>query len=542
MRLLLFLFVLFITHPARADCTNPARKEGTVIYNADHKVAQFCNGTDWIGMAGGSTSIMEGDTMVTGWPDAVMCLSSSPNWGVIFFFPRYMPYTDGRYWYRNSYSNQDYDIRFNDDGSFYDSTATTSCSNKSIAQLYIDGLAFNFVGGQVSAGGYNGDNLGNHTATQNIVLGTNYLSGDGGDKGIQIADDGGAVFNSGHLITGHANGALVFNSGPAGLSSSTGFHFRANETVGEHLPPYTALMRITADGNVGIGTDNPQEKLHISGISYPTIRIQETSGSSDPQLFVDGASARTRRIGLSTDGINRWTINADSSTESGTNTGSNFALYRFNDDGDYVGTPFYISRASGDVGIGTTTPTRTLFVNGDGYFIATPTNGNAVLSIRNPDVTGQGDNHTHFGYNNNGTISNYLRGDVTHVSTATFQIVGNAYKPGGGSWSASSDARLKNINGTYESGLSEIIRLNPVRFHYKADNPRNEPSNQEFIGLVAQATQKIMPEMVNKGNDGYLNLDTTPLIFALVNAIKELETKNKEQTQRIDNLERRLAQ
>lgn len=39
--------------PALADCANPAGVESQIVYNADYKVLQFCNGTDWISMGGG---------------------------------------------------------------------------------------------------------------------------------------------------------------------------------------------------------------------------------------------------------------------------------------------------------------------------------------------------------------------------------------------------------------------------------------------------------------------------------------------------------
>lgn len=50
-----FLALLFLclTSPAFAACSSPAGVDGQQIYNADHKVMQFCDGTDWISMAGG---------------------------------------------------------------------------------------------------------------------------------------------------------------------------------------------------------------------------------------------------------------------------------------------------------------------------------------------------------------------------------------------------------------------------------------------------------------------------------------------------------
>lgn len=37
-----------------AACTGPSAAAGVMIYNTDHKVMQYCNGTEWVGMGGGS--------------------------------------------------------------------------------------------------------------------------------------------------------------------------------------------------------------------------------------------------------------------------------------------------------------------------------------------------------------------------------------------------------------------------------------------------------------------------------------------------------
>lgn len=57
------VFVLSAPLPAFADCTDPAKPEGTIIYNKDHKVMQFCDGLEWIAMSppgGGITGAPEG--------------------------------------------------------------------------------------------------------------------------------------------------------------------------------------------------------------------------------------------------------------------------------------------------------------------------------------------------------------------------------------------------------------------------------------------------------------------------------------------------
>jgi hypothetical protein len=142
--------------------------------------------------------------------------------------------------------------------------------------------------------------------------------------------------------------------------------------------------------------------------------------------------------------------------------------------------------------------------------------------------------------------------------SSNLNAFGNAFKPGGGSWSASSDARIKEVRGAYEAGLAEVAQLNPVRYCYLANDTRNPPapgetapyptSNHfqvagiEFAGLIAQEVEAIFPGMVSQ-HAGYLDgepvtdlrqMDTTPLIFALVNAVKELSGRLRAAEDKID--------
>jgi hypothetical protein len=123
---------------------------------------------------------------------------------------------------------------------------------------------------------------------------------------------------------------------------------------------------------------------------------------------------------------------------------------------------------------------------------------------------------------------------------------GQAYKAGGGSWGTISDRRVKTVQGDYENGLAAINALRPVVYRYKERQTEFAApigSDRDYIGLVAQETEEAMPEMVTKAR-GYLldgtmvddlrEMDTSPLVFALVNAVKEL-------TSRIEALEARLA-
>jgi hypothetical protein len=127
-------------------------------------------------------------------------------------------------------------------------------------------------------------------------------------------------------------------------------------------------------------------------------------------------------------------------------------------------------------------------------------------------------------------------------------VNGTAAKPGGGSWTTWSDIRLKDIQGNYEKGLKEIIALKPVKFNYKEGNACNLPSDQNYVGFIAQDVQKVFPEAVAEGKDGYLSLDVNSINVAMVNAVKELKAENDQlksenelMNERITKLEKLVA-
>jgi hypothetical protein len=116
-------------------------------------------------------------------------------------------------------------------------------------------------------------------------------------------------------------------------------------------------------------------------------------------------------------------------------------------------------------------------------------------------------------------------------------VNGTAAKTGGGSWSVFSDIRLKEIKAPYDYGLLQILKLDPVRYEYKEGNELDLPSGGEYVGLVAQDVQKVIPEAVEENDEGYLLLKSDPIIWAMLNAIKELKAENEELKKRIEVLE-----
>jgi hypothetical protein len=153
------------------------------------------------------------------------------------------------------------------------------------------------------------------------------------------------------------------------------------------------------------------------------------------------------------------------------------------------------------------------------------------------------------GYTLQVDLNNHLYQFVVETGLATtidasgsLTITGNGFKPGGGAWTATSDARIKTIAGDYTLGLEEIVQLEPVLYRYKGndappkgDSPHKQAiaASRTFVGLVAQAVEGVFPGMVTKG-EGWIDgdkvtdlrsLNTTELVFALVNAVKTLAAR-----------------
>ena len=109
----------------------------------------------------------------------------------------------------------------------------------------------------------------------------------------------------------------------------------------------------------------------------------------------------------------------------------------------------------------------------------------------------------------------------TSAPDQRLSVNGDADKTGGNTWLAFSDERLKNIKGNFNSGLKAVMQLQPIRYEYKQDNALGLKSNGEHIGFGAQAVQKIIPEAVTKNSAGYLMVNGDPIMWTMLNAIKE---------------------
>ena len=271
-------------------------------------------------------------------------------------------------------------------------------------------------------------------------------------------------------------------------------------------------LKVSSTGKVGLRTATPVLDLHITSSDTPAHRLEQTNAG--------GFTAQT------------WDI------------AGNEANFFVRDVTGGSRLPFRIRpgaptssldiSATGNVGIGIASPGRSLQVHSA---------ANTVIQVTdNTSGSASSDGFQLIQSGANSFLENQEAGSLTLRTSATDRITitsagnvgiataaptdnlsvnGTASKPGGGAWAVFSDERLKNIKGSFSSGLNAVLQLQPIRYQYKPDNALGLKSNAEYVGFGAQAVQRLIPEAVSRNENGYLQINNDPIIWTMLNAIKE---------------------
>ena len=81
----------------------------------------------------------------------------------------------------------------------------------------------------------------------------------------------------------------------------------------------------------------------------------------------------------------------------------------------------------------------------------------------------------------------------TTSPTHLLELNGGAYCDGTGDWITGSDVNYKkDISDLTDYGLAEIMNLRPIRYVHKADE-----SERVQLGLIAQEVKPVIPEVVD---------------------------------------------
>jgi hypothetical protein len=232
--------------------------------------------------------------------------------------------------------------------------------------------------------------------------------------------------------------------------------------------PAAAIDRfdIAANGNVGIGTMAPNALLTVGYGSEALTGNYVSVGSSSSNSGLIAGQAAGRNL------VTRWVYNATPQNALAQLYTGGYAN-RLEIDASSIALN---GNTSANVGIGTKSPAQKLEVSG---------------TIRQTGCI-------------NGTPSANSSGDLT----------------------CSSDARLKNIYGPYKGGLGVLEKIDPQRFSFKP-NSANPHERFVHVGFIAQNVRAVLPEASDTEKDGYYSLDTTAILAASVNAIKELQASNQ---------------
>jgi len=276
----------------------------------------------------------------------------------------------------------------------------------------------------------------------------------------------------------------------AALDGNLEFRFGSNTTVASN----PAMMLLTDDGKLGVSEVAPLVKLHVENQG---IGLQAADVVGE-EVVIEASDAV---LGIYSSGTGAWGSAITLGEGSGTGVVDKWTMMR---------------STSGQ-------NSKLVFMHGT-----------------NPSYW---QNDVHMTLTSQGRL-----GIGTQNPGFDLEVVGNAGKPGGGSWSTASDRRLKRDIRDLEGSLEQLLALRGVTFEYLDPESIHETAG-ERVGMIAQEVRKVFPDWVHEAQDGYLRLTFSGFEALTVEALRELreekdaeiEGLRREHGREIDALAHRLA-
>ena len=362
------------------------------------------------------------------------------------------------------------------------------------------------------------DNLGDHTATQNIKLNSKWLSNDGDSEGIRINNDGNAGVNA-------VAGDVTFTVKSVSASYPAIVLFRDISS--------NNLFVVTEDGKVGInrGTNLPSRILDVGGSSIfrgnmhtDNNWISGDGGNEGLQIAADGSVLFSSRINTN----NQW-ITGDDNADEGLQIaadGSVLFSSRINTNNQWI-----TGDDNADEGLNIEDNGRVNVrsnVSGFEQFvmkIENTANSNSDRDEGLEIVAG----HASYNSSQQSSFIQFTSPDGDYCGRIR-QSGNNAVE-----YTSASDERLKeNIHST-RYGLADLMKIKVVDYNYKTDNPEDVQT-----GFLAQQLYAAYPPPVSIGGEDPKNdpwmVEYGALTPLLVKAMQEQQAQIENQQATIQQL------
>ena len=276
-------------------------------------------------------------------------------------------------------------------------------------------------------------------------------------------------------------------------------------------------LRVTHNGDVGIGTDSPTEKLEVEdsgtvGVNKDVLTITNKVPTSPT---VDTTVGMNFNLQQSTNSaITYGAIRVGEHSGTGSVKGSMRFMVQ-----DYSGGFNLAERmrieSNGNVGIGTDNPNRLLTVEttGSGSYLA-------LNSSSNNTTIGSDVNGAFIVFDDSASayrmVIEETTGDVgIGNSNPSYKLDVTGAIRATGTITENSDERLKENINTIENACDKVSQIRGVEYNKIGEEGKK-------IGVIAQEIEKVIPEVVTEDKDGIKSVAYTNLVGLLIQSNKEL--------------------
>jgi len=328
-------------------------------------------------------------------------------------------------------------------------------------------------------------------------------------------------------ITSPATGLLVYQTdAPAGYYYNSGTPaspawVQLGAASGASQWTTTGSNIYYNTGNVGIGTTTPAAKLDVSG------EVNFSENLTISKNIKWGNSGYGIQLSVATVGPKDALVSRNASGSQWVDVGS-----------DAAWSGVTLAANGGNVGIGTTTPNNKLQIGSTTYSVNSLAMGNGTqnfaidISARTIPTFFSDNNFSFMGSGGNGNV-----GIGTTTPSRTLYV--NGTSGGTNAWENLSDKRLKKDMMLLDDGLSKVMALRPITFNWnKTVNPELKLDDRNHLGFIAQEVETVLPQVVSTADDAMKTKSVaySDIVPVLTKAIQEQQTEITDLKKQVEKL------